>query len=224
MTTTSSTTTVGVAAALALAALFAAPADGAFTLADVQYWVGAPAGPAVHEAVLVIDWNDGSTPLAWGYRWQAEETKTGVDLVAAVVGADPRLNAVGAEANFVTNFTYDGRSQTGLTEQPFTYWQYWVNNAVIDGTPENGYEDAAHVLPPNGNPYDGDGPGAWVASSTGIIDRPLADGSWDGFVYANFGESDGPLEPVAAAVPEPTGLALAAGAMVLCFRRRKRAA
>lgn len=222
MTQSTSTTAVGAAAFWAGALLFTAPADGAFTLADVRNWTGVAAGPDVYEAVLVIDWSDGSVPLAWGYRWHASESKTGADLLQAIVGADPVLHVTGIEGNFLDSITYADRSQTGLPVQPFTYWQYWVNNAVIEGTPANNYDDAAHVLPPNGNPYDGEGPGQWMASSTGLLDRPLANGSWDGYVYGNFGETDGPLEPVAAPmVPEPGMLALATGALVVLFRRRR---
>lgn len=221
MTPPTSTTAVGAAALWASVLLFTAPADGAFTLADIQNWTGVPAGPEVYEAVLVIDWSDGSVPLAWGYRWYASEPKRGSDMLNAIVGADPVLIVTGVEGGFVDSITYGERTQTGLPVQPFTYWQYWVNNEVIEGTPANNYDDAAHVLPPNGNPYEGEGSGRWVTSSTGLHERPLANGSWDGYVYGNFGETDGPLEPMAAPmVPEPGTLVLAAGALGWLFRRR----
>lgn len=221
-------TTIVAAGALAYAA-FITPSHAAFTLSDVRFWAGVPAGENAREAVLVIDWNDGAAPLAWGYRWPAAEAKTGADLLNAIVGADPRLSVSGGD--FVSFLRYDAngdgipeRSQASLNDPPYTFWGYFVNNAVIDGTPPT-FEDAAHVLPPNGNPYDGAGPGAWVSSSTGYLDRPLADGSFDGWVYANWGETSGPLEPVAALpVPEPLALTLAASGLFLsCLRRTRRA-
>lgn len=223
MTTSTSTTFVGAAGVCAGVLLFTASAYGAFTLSDVQFWAGVAPGPDVNEAVLVIDWNDGSTPLAWGYRWLAGETKTGADMLSAIVGADPLLEVEGVEGNFVMSVAYAGRIQINLPVQPYTYWQYWVNNEVIEGTPDNFFEDAGHLLPPNGNPYDGDGLGKWVASSTGLMDRPLANGSWDGFVFGNYGETAGPGEPVAApVVPEPAVLSLLAGVGVWRLRRRSR--
>lgn len=219
-------TTFVVAAVLSCAA-FITSSHAAFTLADIRLWAGVPAGENTYEAALVIDWSDGSAPLAWGYRWSAAESKTGADLLSAIVGADPRLST--SDGSFVSFFTYDAngdgtpeRRQTSLNDPPYTFWGYFVNNAVIDATPPD-YDNAAHILPPNGNPYDGEGPGAWVSSSTGYLERPLADGSFDGWVYAVWGETSGPLEPVAALpIPEPLTLALAAPALLLFGLRRTR--
>jgi len=91
---------------------------------------------------------------------------------------------------------------------------------VIAGTPPL-YLDAAHVLPPNGNPYAPENPGSWFVSTTGLAGRPLADGSWDGWVYASD-PAPGPGAPVAAPVPEPSGPALLLGAWLWALRRRHR--
>ena len=46
------------------------------------------------QAALAIKWADGQNEgktLVWGYRWNSTETKTGEDLIRAVVKADPAL-------------------------------------------------------------------------------------------------------------------------------------
>ncbi|MDB6069483.1 MAG: hypothetical protein JWL81_654, partial [Verrucomicrobiales bacterium] len=82
------------------------------------------------------------------------------------------------------------------------YLNYFVNNNQQPGNYNDGAAPAgAHVMPPLGSPYDEAGPGAWVSSNTGVTGRPLADGSWDGWIY-----SDGvavPSVPVNAPVPVP---------------------
>jgi hypothetical protein len=96
-----------------------------------------------------------------------------------------------------------------------------VNNAVIEGTPPL-FADAGHVLPPNGNPFATEVPGTWVFSSTGLAGRPLADGSWDGWVYASD-PLNSPREPVAAVVPEPATAALLMAGPCLWLACRRRA-
>ena len=220
-----------VAAALGVAAAFTAPAEGAFTLADIQFWTGVPDGPDTNQAVLVVDWIDGSPPLAWGYRWPQAETRTGGDLLAAVAGADPRLSIQGLGGNFVSHFGFDAdrngsmeRFHPGFNPATNEFWFYFVNNEVFFDPVD--FNRNGHIVPPAttvvplGNPYDGAGPGAWVSSSTGVLGRPLADGSWDGFVYAS--QPVGLAEPVAATpVPEPSVCACLGGAFILFWRRRR---
>jgi hypothetical protein len=209
----------------AILALLSVPqADGALALGDITFWSGLPAGPGVASAVLVIDWADGSPATAWGYRWLATEVKTGGDLLAAVASADPRLSFVGS--SFVQNIGYDSdanaivdRYRPGYNAATGDYWGYWVNNTVTYH-PTN-FALNGHVFPPLGSPYDGDGPGRWVESSTGLLSRPLADGSWDGFVY-NSGTS-GPGNALSALpIPEPTALLMGCVSWVLVSSRRRR--
>ena len=86
---TSSTLTRAVVAAAWLAATFgiAPAARAAFTSQDVRFWIGPDDGPGIASAVLVISWDDGLAPLAWGYRWDSASPRTGADLLAAVLGA-----------------------------------------------------------------------------------------------------------------------------------------
>ncbi len=202
-------------AAVAAACLAAAPgivpaASAAFTTQDIRFWIGPDAGPGIATAVLVVSWDDGQAPLAWGYRWNASDARTGYDLLAAVIGADPRLTLQGLGSGFISNVGFDAdlngtteRFRPGYDAQLNAFWGYWVNNAQKP----NVYTSDAHILPPLGNPYDV-APVGWVSSNTGIHDRPLVDGSWDAFYYHDIDHS-GPGEPVAALpVPEPGALAL----------------
>lgn len=197
-----------------------------FLTSDITNWIGPAAGPGVNEAVIVIDWADGQPAWAWGFRWNASEPKTGRDLLSALLGAEPRLTVEGDA--FVSHFAWDGdldpstppdRFRGGFNPDTGEYWSYLVNN---EQKPDD-YTSGAHLFPPLGSPYDEDGPGRWVSSNTGLFDRPLADGSWDGFIYAEFGTS-GPGLPVnaPALIPEPSSALLLALAGLLPRARRRR--
>jgi hypothetical protein len=181
-------------------------ARSAVTFADIRLWAGTAPGPGVSEAAFVIDFQDGSRGVAWGYRWPAQETRTGQDMLAAILGADPALSV---DSTFFPNaFTYGARTQSfsdNGTPMDFTddlYWGYWVNNEVYNHPTD--FRLNSHIVPPAtvvvplGNPY---GPGHWVESNTGAAARPLVDGSWDGWVY---GEYLTPPGDALAAVPEPS--------------------
>ena len=71
------------------------------------------AGEGDCKAALAIKWadgqNDGKT-LVWGYRWNKGETKTGEDLIRAVVKADPALYMMATNGGFgisIGGFGYD---------------------------------------------------------------------------------------------------------------------
>ncbi|MGL5017921.1 MAG: PEP-CTERM sorting domain-containing protein, partial [Luteolibacter sp.] len=66
------------------------------------------------------------------------------------------------------------------------------------------------------------GPGQWISSNTGVLGRPLVDGSWDGWAYRAFGESGPALAVNApAAIPEPGSLLLFASASLTLFLRKR---
>ena len=226
-------TASAVAVALACAVIPPSAARASITLANIDFWVGPAPGPAVHHAVLVIDFAYPGAPtsapsLAWGYRWPAAESRTGHDMLGAIIAADPRLDVTGLEFGFIDTLTYDadldGRpdySHPGFDPVTSSYSNYWVNNAVIDGTPPN-FDNASHILSPNGNPYADIAPGKWIFSSTGVAGRPLADGSWDGWIYASE-PAHGPRLPVAALIPEPAPAAfLLLAAMAGWLRRHQK--
>lgn len=221
-------------------ALGAAPAARAqFTFDDIEYWVGG----GDNQAALVIDWVSGNDPLclAWGYRWEGEAT--GEDMLMAIAGAgdvrsenngpvigsvdgdDPRLGAqitaysfgnavfgLGYDVDNDGGFVYvNGPNETGHAadaddnyHEGFLngYWSYWQGS---------------------GNPYDG---GSWGVATVGMGDRTLATGDWDGWSWNATGawpSEPEPGVPVAAPVPEPATMALAAlGMLFAALWRRKR--
>lgn len=198
-------------------------ARSAVTFADIRLWAGAAPGPGINEAALVIDFRDGSPGVAWGFRWSAQETKTGQDMLNAILGANPALSV---DSTFFPNtFTYGTRTQTfssNGTPMDFTddrYWGYWVNNEVFYHPTD--FTQNSHIVPPAtqvvplGNPY---GPGRWVESSTGGGARPLVNGSWDGWVYGPYLTQPG---DALAAVPEPATAAILTFALAAGFIRRR---
>ena len=188
----------------------ATAASAAISFADIRLWAGSAPGPGTSEAAMVVDFRDGSPGIVWGYRWPAQEARTGQDMLAAIISADPALSV---DNSFFPNaFSYGARTRSfsdNGTPADFTddrYWAYWVNNDVYYHPTD--FNLNSHIVPPAtqviplGNPY---GTGHWVESSTGAAARPLVDGSWDGWVYGPFLTRPG--EPLAA-VPEPSGILL----------------
>ncbi len=205
-------------------------AGATFLASDVTTWVGQPAGVGVNEAFLVISWADSQTPYVWGYRWNAGISKTGVDLLSAVTLAEPRLSLSGLDTGFIQNIGWNAdlsgapeRFHPGYDTTTEQYWTYHVNNAQQPGNFNDGAAPTgAHILPALGSPFDEAGPGTWHSSNTGVLGRPLVNGSWDGFVYATF-TSTGPGLPMNAPtpIPEPTVPAFCMIAVVLGFARRR---
>ena len=201
-------------------------ARSAISFTDIRLWAGAPPGAGVSEAALVLDFHDGQPGLLWGFRWPAQESRTGADMLAAIIGADPALSVDGTF--FRNGFTYGARSRSfsdngTATWDDDTYWGYWVNNEVYFA-PGGNFALNSHIVPPAtevvplGNPY---GPGRWVESSTGDAARPLVHGSWDAWSYGVYLTQAG--EPVAA-IPEPgVGGMLALGVLLGLTRRGRKA-
>ncbi len=215
---------------LACASSFIAFTTSAATFDDVQFWVGTGA----NQAALVIDWNDGKAAesLLWGYRWDG--AATGFDMFQAIVSTDSRLYAhlgnyawgvavlgLGFDLNGNGNFSvtpalgFDSAGFYYSTEPDDTrvateagdhyveawntgFWEYFNKTTAAD---------------------------EWVSASSGMADRTLTDGVWDGLNF-NLGfawPGAAPSEPIAVtAIPEPTALAfgLIGG---ICFWRRCRA-
>ena len=198
-------------------------ARSAISFTDIRLWAGAAPGAGINEAAIVVDFHDGQPGLIWGYRWPAQESRTGQDMLTAILGADSSLNV---DSTFFPNtISYGARtrsfSNNGTPDNYFddSYWGYWVNNDVYYH-PTN-FLLNSHIVPPAtevvplGNPYE---TGLWVESSTGAAARPLVNGSWDSWAYGVYGTQAG--EPVAA-IPEPDAAILLAAATALIQRRRK---
>ena len=191
----------------------------ATTFADIHLWAGSPAGPGISEAALVIDFRDGSPALVWGYRWPESASRTGQDMLAAIIGADASLSV--DSTFFPSTISWNTRSRsfsdngTPANYLDDSYWGYWVNNEVFYHPTD--FLQNAHVMPPLGSPYES---GRWVESSTGAAARPLAIGSWDGWAWGVFGTQ--PSTPVA--VPEPSSALLLGSLLLLTTARRRHVA
>ena len=64
---------------------------GAFSLDDVEVW----AGSGDNRAALVVEWDNGGSPLAmaWGYKWSDPATPTLEDALYAIAGQSDVRNA-----------------------------------------------------------------------------------------------------------------------------------
>ena len=209
-------------AAASVLLMTAAAGRGAVSLADVRVWAGSPAGPGVSEAALVIDWRDGTPGLVWGYRWPSVESRTGRDMLEAVLGLDPGLTV--DSTFFPGTMAWGGRSRSyddagTASYLDDRYWNYWVNNEVYLHPTD--FMQNGHVVPPAtvvvplGSPF---GSGRWVESPTGLADRPLVNGSWDGWAFGEYGAQPG----VPVAVPEPGVWGMVVGGLGLLGMRRRR--
>ena len=88
-----------------------------FTASDVTFWTGSGA----NEAVLIVDFQDGSgsSSYAWGFRFDG--TTTGEAMLNAVADADPNFALV-VGGGFLNDITYN--SHAGLGGNP-DYWSTW---------------------------------------------------------------------------------------------------
>jgi len=197
---------------------------------DIDYWVGTGS----NSAALVIDWNDGISPvsLAWGFRWDG--IATGEDMLLAIAGATyGDVTATGADSrlsiyitsysfgNAVDRIVYDGagydHDSAGFISGG--YWEYLCMGGDF-ATPPDGDPNTY----PGSTSYPGTGGSPnWISSWTGFSDRQLSNGSWDAWSFAPDFISQGVDIPVAA-VPEPAVLTLAGAATIFFLLRRKRTA
>jgi len=185
----------------------------AASLDDIQFW----AGSGANRAALVIDWQDAQAPqsLLWGFRWDG--TATGLDMLQAVVTADPRLYAHLGQFGWGTavfGLGYDLNDNGVFAVNPPVAFD--SGGLAVDTNP-----DDARVAADAGDHWregwntgfwayylKGSSGDAWESAMTGAADRVLSDGAWDGYSFAAGFVSAAPGEPVPAAVPEPGTLAL----------------
>lgn len=176
---------------------------------DIAFWAGAGA----NRAALVLDWEEDATEnqsLVWGYRWDGNAT--GADMLQAIVAADDRLFAKlgnqgllglalyglgydlsndGAFAiTDATTFDGEGIALTGPAE--------FATSVDPGDLYREGWFAAGfwHYGSADANPFDG---GAWVDNPSGASNRPLTDGSWDGWTFSpTFDFNAFPTNPIAA--------------------------
>jgi len=190
------------------------------TFDSIEFWTGA----GTNRAALVIQWNDGASPvsLLWGFRWSGEAR--GIDMLKTIAGstvsredgqstflpvtstgADPRLALSLINYSFgkaVEALVFTDREVVRTQNDWSTgYWEY----SIYGGAFEYDLYDA------KGNSvvstYSQTGTHTysmvdWVSSPIGASDRPLIDGSWDAFSFAPNFNSIPVVEP-SPALPPP---------------------
>jgi hypothetical protein len=172
----------------------AAPAGPITSLDDVVYWTGAGA----HRAAIAIDFDDHSSTdpaLVWGFRWDG--SATGLDMLNAVVAADPRLfvkiSSAGDSAGAIIGLGYDrdddghfGASSVAAFDADGFAAGAPVNfpSATDPGDwyREGWRREFWHYGVSDGNPWT---TGQWRLSNLGAPSRLLADGDWDSFAFAS---------------------------------------
>ncbi len=216
-------------ASLALSlSLLIAPATQAATVNsfdDIQFWTGTGS----NESALVIQFNDGNSPvsLAWGFRWDDANTSVETMLLSLagsisggpspIAGSDSRLGlTLGFFAGlgyYVDGVTYDQnglagetqivRSQSGYDPGTSSYWALYL------GTDGNAF-------PANGT---------FAISDFGAASTLLSDHGWYGLSYSPGDDFYNFSIPEAAAIPEPSStilLVLAGSVLFLLIRRNAR--
>jgi len=207
---------------------------------DLVIW----AGSGSNEAGMVVDWQDGKAPLAWGFRWDG--MATGEDMFRAIAAVDDNfyalINDTFSFGNFVAGIGYD-RDEDGFDiTSPVTFD---ADGLYVGPTPSEGvsldaddsYGESSDIrfeywqyFIGVGNPLNG---GTWESpASFGFSGRTLSDGDWDGWLYPGFAPgaepSSAPLAAGATPVPEPSTWAvfalLSTGFAVRRVRQRRKSA
>lgn len=199
-----------------------AVASTGIDFSKIERW----AGEGDCKAALAIKWadgqNDGKT-LVWGYRWKSTETKTGEDLIRAVVKADPALYMMATQASwgfYIGAFGYDvdGDRHVTLTTMED---EIYPRNGVFD-IPSSEFETTASTkwgesdawnTPSGYTDYWGyytaeKASDAIVYSNVGTSGRNLTDGCVDAYVFISSSSEnvyDGNLEYLPATVDYTKG-------------------
>ncbi len=152
---------------------------------------------------LIESPNIGSRVYEIHYTYDSGSPQDGAFLLQQIVGSDSALGfqIFGTDNIFVNAITYDGVTETGVSEPPYEpYWAHWVSGG---GT---GFPSAEPVSA-----------GSWTSGS-GLSGpyREIAPGSWDALKYSDFS-----TQPETAPVPEPSA-AMLTGLAGLVFLRRRR--
>ena len=161
------------------------------------------------QAALAIKWADGQNEgktLVWGYRWNSTETKTGEDLIRAIVKADPALYMMasnGAWGIVIGGIGYDvdgDRYVTLTTMEDEIYPRNGVFNLPYtefdtSASTKWGESDAwnsGYMSTGFWNYYVADkATDALQMSNVGATGRTLKDGCVDAYVFGYFNPEDG---------------------------------
>ena len=125
--------------------------DATIDPADIRYWIG----EGQNEMVLIVNWNEPDTALAWGYRFSEDEI-TLKDVMDGIVAVDPRFGYEGT--SYVSDITFnDGILNLNLVGM------YWMS--IKNGEMCMNYFDAEPV-------HNGDYV-KWGDESCGILLDPV---------------------------------------------------
>ena len=187
----------------------------------IQRWTGS--GDC--QAALAIKWADGQNEgktLVWGYRWNSSETKTGEDLIRAVVKADPALYMMATNDTwgyYIGGFGYDADGDRYVTLTTMTD-EIYPRNGIFDipssefpTSASTKYGDGDAWNTPEGYNYWGyftadNAADALQYSMIGTSSRTLADGCVDAYLFSTDDGSnvfDGNLEYLPATTDFTTG-------------------
>lgn len=185
------------------------------------------AGEGDCKAALAIKWadgqNDGKT-LIWGYRWNKGETKTGEDLIRAVVKADPALYMMATQASwgfYIGAFGYDADGDRYVTLTTMKD-KIYPRNGMFD-IPSSEFETSANTEYGDGDAWNSPSgytdywgyytaekaSDAIVLSNVGTSGRNLTDGCVDAYVFISSSSEnvyDGNLEYLPATIDYTKGV------------------
>lgn len=200
-----------------------AVASTGIDFSKIERW----AGEGDCKAALAIKWadgqNDGKT-LVWGYRWKSTETKTGEDLIRAVVKADPALYMMATQASwgfYIGAFGYDAdgdRYVTLTTMEDEIYPRngvFDIPSSEFETTASTEYGDGDAWNTPSGNTdywgyYTAEKASDAIGySNVGASGRNLTDGCVDAYVFISSSSEnvyDGNLEYLPATVDYTQGV------------------
>jgi len=197
---------------------------------------------------LVVDHNDGNTPVAYGYRWNDDSTYEDllVDVIFGTIN-NPNDEALFATfgsftgfGNFINGIGYDqngdglfGDLSSGISQADFLAAELPSSEASALNVGDSYQESLAdfsafwNIYVSDENPYLS---GEFVLSDVGLSGitndggtQFIENNAFLGLSFGGFGAVvPGSPDTVAVGVPEPTGLMfLWAGAVSLSMRRRR---
>jgi|GEM_PF-796465 len=97
--------------------------DATIDPADIRYWIG----EGENQAVLIVNWAEPDTALAWGYRFDAE-TVTVQEMMDKITEADSRLSYTPGPWGLGDILFNDGTLEMGITAGG--YWMYNVDGEM----------------------------------------------------------------------------------------------
>jgi hypothetical protein len=153
---------------------------------------------------LIESPNVGSRTYQIHYTYDPFDPKDGAFLLQQIVGSDSsvQFEIFGTSNIFVNSITYNGVTETGVSEPPYEpYWAHWVAGGAA------GFPEAEPVA-------------AFVWSSGSGLSGPyrvIEPGSWDALKYSDFS-----THPTIQPVPEPSGALVLCSAVLIVAGYRRR--